>query len=101
VRRAGHFGKQPQRLATVQDATDQGANMADEKKYDKARELAEDALKKAVDGDDKAADKLAQEAKATDPQAVEDVLQELDEDASSEHDPEKIKEELGNDADKQ
>ncbi|MFL5282493.1 MAG: hypothetical protein ACJ8AW_16275 [Rhodopila sp.] len=75
--------------------------MADEKKYDKARELAEDALKKAVDGDDKAADKLAQEAKATDPQAVEDVLQELDEDASSEHDPEKIKEELGNDADKQ
>ncbi|MFL5281644.1 MAG: hypothetical protein ACJ8AW_11795 [Rhodopila sp.] len=75
--------------------------MADEKKYDKARELAEDALKKAVDGDDKAADKLAQEAKATDPQAVEDVLQELDEDASSEHDPEKIKQELGNDADKQ
>jgi hypothetical protein len=75
--------------------------MADEKKYDKARELAEDALKKTVDGDDKAADKLAQEAKATDPQAVEDVLQELDEDASSEHDPEKIKEELGNDADKQ
>jgi len=75
--------------------------MADEKKYDKARELAEDALRKAVDGDDKAADKLAQEAKATDPQAVEDVLQELDEDASSEHDPEKIKEELGNDADKQ
>jgi hypothetical protein len=75
--------------------------MADEKKYDKARELAEDALKKAVDGDDKAADKLAQEAKATDPQAVEDVLQELDEDASSEHDPEKIKQELGNDANKQ
>jgi hypothetical protein len=75
--------------------------MADEKKYDKARELAEDALKKAVDGDDKAADKLAQEAKATDPQAVEDVLQELDEDASSEHDPEKIKQELGNDANEQ
>ena len=75
--------------------------MADEKRYDKARELAEDALKKAVDGDDKAAEKLAQEAKATDPQAVEDVLQELDEDAGSEHDPEKIKEELSNDADKQ
>jgi gas vesicle protein len=75
--------------------------MADEKKYDKARELAEDALKKAVDGDDKAADKLAQEAKATDPQAVEDVLQELDEDVSSEHDPEKIKQELGNDANEQ
>ncbi len=75
--------------------------MADEKNYDKARELAEDALKKAVDGDDKAADKLAEEAKATNPQAVEDVLQELDEDANSEHDPKKINEELGSDANKQ
>jgi hypothetical protein len=75
--------------------------MADDKNYDKARGLAEDALKKTVEGDDAAAEKLAQKAKATDPQAVEDVLQDLDEDASSEHDPEKIKEELGNDADKQ
>jgi hypothetical protein len=30
--------------------------------------------------------------------AVEDVLQELDDDAGSEHDPKKIQEELGNDA---
>ena len=54
-----------------------------------------------VEGDDETAERLAQEAKATDPQAVEDVLQELDEDAGSEHDPEKIREELGSDADKQ
>ncbi len=72
--------------------------MADNTKYDKARELAEDALKKTVEGDDKAAEQLAQKAKATDMKAVEDVLQELDEDAGSEHDPEKIKEELGNEA---
>ena len=61
-------------------------------------ELAEDALKKTVEGDDKTAEKLAQKAKATDPQAVEDVLQELDEDAGSEHDPQKINEDLGKDA---
>jgi hypothetical protein len=75
--------------------------MADNTKYDKARELAEDALKKTVEGDDKAADQLAEKAKATDMKAVEDVLQELDDDAGSEHDPEKIREELGDDADKQ
>jgi hypothetical protein len=69
--------------------------MADNTKYDKARGLAEDALKKTVDGDDKAAEALAQQAKATDMKAVEDVLQELDEDAGSEHDPEKIREDLG------
>ena len=74
--------------------------MADEKGYDIARGLAEDALKKTVEGDDASAEKLAEKAKATNQQAVEDVLQELDEDASSEHDPQKIKEDLGSDADK-
>ena len=74
--------------------------MADEKGYEKARRLAEDALKKTVEGDDASAEKLAEKAKATNQQAVEDVLQELDEDASSEHDPQKIKEDLGSDADK-
>jgi hypothetical protein len=69
--------------------------MADEKGYDKARRFAEDALKKTVEGDDASAEKLAEKAKATNQQAVEDVLQELDEDASSEHDPQKIKEDLG------
>jgi hypothetical protein len=92
---------QPWRLYIVLGDAEKGAQMADEKKYDKARELAEGALKKTVEGDDKAAERLAQKAKAADPQAVEDVLRELDEDASSEHDPEKIRQDLGNDADKQ
>jgi hypothetical protein len=75
--------------------------MADDKSYDKARGLAEDALKKSVEGDDAAADKLAEKAKATNQRAVEDVLQDLDEDAGSEHDPQKISEDLGTDADNQ
>jgi len=49
--------------------------MADEKSYDKARGLAEDALKKTVEGDDTSAENLAEKAKATNPQAVKDVLQ--------------------------
>jgi uncharacterized protein HemY len=72
--------------------------MAEDSSYEKARELAEEALTKTVEGDDKAAEKLAQKAKATDQQAVEDVLADLDEDAGSEHDPKKIREGLGNDA---
>jgi hypothetical protein len=75
--------------------------MADNSSYDKARDLAEEALKKTVEGDNETAEELAQKAKATDQQAVEDVLHDLDEDASSEHDPQKIKEELGSDANKQ
>ena len=75
--------------------------MADDRNYDEARGLAEEALKKTVEGDDASAEKLAEKAKATNQQAVEDVLQDLDEDASSEHDPQKIREDLGSDADKQ
>ena len=52
--------------------------MANVNNYDKARDLAEGALKKTVEGDDRAAEELAQKAKATDRQAVEDVLDELD-----------------------
>jgi uncharacterized protein HemY len=47
--------------------------MAEDSSYEKARELAEEALTKTVEGDDKAAEKLAQKAKATDQEAVEDV----------------------------
>ena len=36
--------------------------MTDEKNYDKARELAEKSLTKSVDGDDEAAERLAEEA---------------------------------------
>ena len=72
--------------------------MADDK-YDKARDLADKALEKFVEGHDEEAAKLGEQAKATDPQAVEDRLRELDPEASKK-DPGKIKEELGNEADK-
>jgi hypothetical protein len=58
-------------------------------------------LTKTVKGDDASAEKLAKAGEDDNQQAVEDVLQELDEDAGSEHDPKKIEEDLGNDADKQ
>jgi hypothetical protein len=67
--------------------------------YDKARDLAEKALDEAVEGNDAKAEKLAEEAKALDPDAVQDVVDELAQDAES--DPQQIREELGNDADKE
>jgi hypothetical protein len=75
--------------------------MVNDNKYDQARNLSEKALDAFVDGDEEKAARLVDQAKATDPQAVKDVAQELDEDAGSEHDPAKINEELGTDADKQ
>lgn len=74
--------------------------MADETQYDKARDLAEKALDAFVDGDEDKAAELAEKAKATDPQAVKDVSDELADDDSSEHDIDKINEDLGSDADK-
>jgi hypothetical protein len=72
--------------------------MAEDKKYDQARNQSEKALDALVDGDEDKAAKLIEQAKATDPQAAQDVAQELDEDAASEHDPAKINEELGTEA---
>jgi hypothetical protein len=71
------------------------AAVVDDKKYDEARDLSEKALDAFVEGDEDKAAKLVEQAKATNPQAVKDVAQELDEDAGSEHDPAKINEELG------
>jgi hypothetical protein len=70
--------------------------MADDKKYDQARNLSEKALDAFVDGEEDKAAGLVEQAEATDPQAVQDVAQDLDEDADSEHDPAKINEELSN-----
>ena len=69
--------------------------------YDKARDLAEKALETFVDGDENKAAKLTEQAKKTDPQAVQDVADELAEDAGSEHNIDKINEDLGADRDKQ
>jgi hypothetical protein len=61
--------------------------MADKNKYDKAWDLAEKSLKKAVDGDPEAAERLMQEAMASDEKAVLDVLRSLDETPEARQDP--------------
>jgi hypothetical protein len=65
---------------------------ADDKKYDQARNVSERAFDAIVDGDEDKAARLVEQAEATDPQAVQDVPQELNEDADLEHDPAKITE---------
>jgi len=50
-----------------------------------AREVTEEALDAYVQGDNKTGDKLVDEAKRKEPEAVKEVLQDLDEDAGSDH----------------
>jgi vacuolar-type H+-ATPase subunit H len=69
--------------------------------YNKARDLAEKALEEAAAGNDEKAQQLADEARALDPDAVQDVSDELAEEAESIGNPEQIKEDLGRDAYKQ
>jgi hypothetical protein len=69
--------------------------------YNEARDLAEKALEEAAAGHDERAQQLADEARALDPDAVQDVSDELAEDAESIGDPEQIKEDLGSDAEPQ
>jgi hypothetical protein len=52
-------------------------------RHDKARQLAEDALGAYARGDHKEGDRLAEEAKRLDRSAVEEVVEDLDEDAGS------------------
>lgn len=60
------------------------------KSYDRAREMTEKALDAYVEGDEKTGGKLVEQAKTVNEAAVRDVHQELEEDAASEHDPEKL-----------
>lgn len=60
------------------------------KTYDRARELTEKALDAYVEGDEKTGGKLVEQAKSVNEDAVRDVHEELEEDAASEHDPEKL-----------
>jgi hypothetical protein len=60
------------------------------KSYDRAREMTEKALDAYVEGDEKTGGKLVEQAKAVNEAAVRDVHQDLEEDAASEHDPEKL-----------
>jgi hypothetical protein len=57
------------------------------KSYDRAREMTEKALDAYVEGDNKTGGKLVEQAKGVNEAAVRDVHEELEEDASSEHDP--------------
>lgn len=54
-------------------------------KHETARQLTEDALGAYVEGDRKKGDEMVEEAKRTDTSAVKEVLEDLDEDAGSNH----------------
>jgi len=51
---------------------------AQDRDHDKARELAEKALDKFVEGDEAAGDKLIQQAEKIDPAAIDEVAEDLD-----------------------
>jgi hypothetical protein len=61
----------------------QGNTDDDNGKHEKARELAEDALGALAEGREDKADRLIEEAKKLDESALEEVVQDLDEDAGS------------------
>jgi hypothetical protein len=54
-------------------------------KHETARKVTEEALDAYVEGDRKTGDDLVEEAKRTDPSAVQEVLKDLEEDAGSDH----------------
>ena len=56
--------------------------MSDEK-HEKALDLTEQALEMLVAGDQKAADKLIDQARKLDPSAPKEVVQDIEEDAKS------------------
>ena len=64
-------------------------NEMDTTPYEKAREITEKALDALKDNDDAKPGELIDEAKRVDENAVKDVQEMLEEDASSEHDPAK------------
>ncbi|HEX2941552.1 MAG TPA: hypothetical protein VHO91_10925 [Rhodopila sp.] len=53
--------------------------------YDKARDLAEEALDAYVKGNPKEGDKLAEQAKRTNAEAAQDVVNDLEEDRNADH----------------
>ena len=58
----------------------------DGERHEKARDLAEDALGALAKGQEGKADRLIEEAKKLDESALEEVVQDLDEDAGSDPD---------------
>ena len=57
----------------------------DDGSYDEARKLAEDALDAYAKGNPKQGDKLAEQAKSTNVEAVQEVVDELEEDKTADH----------------
>jgi hypothetical protein len=56
-----------------------------EDKHENARQITEDALGAYAKGDEKKGDDLVDKAKRTDSSAVKEVLDDLEEDAGSDH----------------
>jgi len=70
-----------------QGTTDEGRKAPDGgDRHEKARELAEDALGELAKGREDKADRLIEEAKKLDGSALEEVVQDLDDDAGSDPD---------------
>ena len=63
-------------------------------RYEKARQITEKALEALKENDEAKAGGLIDEAKRVDENAVRDVHEMLEEDASSEHDPAKLNEDI-------
>lgn len=61
------------------------AQKPQEGSYDEARKLAEDALDAYAKGNPGKGDRLAEQAKDTNTQAVQDVVNELEEDKNADH----------------
>ena len=57
----------------------------DDGSYDEARKLAEDALDAYAKGNPKQGDKLAEQAKSTNAEAVQEVVDDLEEDKGADH----------------
>ena len=72
----------------ARQGTDEGQKAPDggSGRHEKARELAEDALGALAKGQEGKADRLIEEAKKLDESALEEVVQDLDEDAGSDPD---------------
>jgi len=71
-------------MARQNTGEEQGQPDAD--RHEKARELAEDALGELAKGHEDKADRLIEEAKKLDESALQEVVEDLDEDAGSDPD---------------
>jgi hypothetical protein len=70
-----------QRDGVQKNDAEKGESQPD--RHEQARDLAEQALEEYAKGDKKKGDQLAEQAAKIDRSAVEEVVQELDEDAAS------------------